>query len=382
MPDTHRTSRSQRDGVREVEQHQPFDPFTRRALIAVAIGLAALALVAFVWYTSHMLLLAFGGILLAVFLRTLSDWLSAKTTLSEGWSLAVVGVALLLLLGLGGRLIAPRIGEQFTQLTQQLPQAWQQFRETIEQYSWGRQLLEQAQQPDQVASGTSGIFAQVGRVFSGTFDTIANIVIILFIGVYLAANPQLYTRGIIRLVPQHKRPRAREVLHVMGYTLRWWLLGRAIAMVAIGMMVTIGLSLLGIPLALPLGIIAALLDFVPNIGPIIAALPAVLLGLTQAPIQALYVVLLYLAIQMVEGYLLTPLVEQETVELPPALTIGAQVLLSVLLGPLGLVFATPLAAMALVLVKMLYIEDTLGDTIDVRGEQEAHEQEQAMAESA
>jgi predicted PurR-regulated permease PerM len=371
MSHAQRTSQTERHATQELEQRQPFDSFTRHTLIAVGIGLATLVIVALVWYASQMLLLGFGGILFAVFLRSLSDWVSKRTSLSEGWSLAVVCVALLLAFSLGGSLLAPQIGHQFTQLTQQLPEAVQQFRGAIEQYSWGQYLLQQVQQSEQQASGQSGLLSQVGLVFSVTFDTIANIVIMLVVGLYLAADPRLYTKGIIRLVPLPKRPRAREVVHVLGYTLRWWIVGRVIAMVAVGVMTTLGLLLIGIPLAPMLGIIAALFDFVPNIGPIFAALPAVLLGLTQGPTQALYVVLLYLVIQIIEGYLLTPLVEQQTVELAPALTIGAQVLLGVLLGPLGLVFATPLAAVILVLIKMLYIEDTLGDSIDVAGEQQA-----------
>ena len=135
-------------------------------------------------------------------------------------------------------------------------------------------------------------------------------------------------------------------------------------MIIIGVLTAVGLWLLGVPLALTLGLLAALLTFIPNIGPILAVVPAALLALLQSPTRALYVVLLYLGIQTVESYLLTPLMQKRTVSLPPALTIFAQVLMGILVGRIGLVLATPLTAALFVLVKMLYVEDILGDSIE------------------
>ena len=123
---------------------------------------------------------------------------------------------------------------------------------------------------------------------------------------------------------------------------------------------TIGLWLLDVPLALVLGLIAALFTFIPNIGPILSAIPAVLFGLTVSPQQALYVGLLYGGIQVVESYLLTPLVQRKTIELPPALTLAAQVLLGVTFGGLGVALAAPLTAVTVVGTRMLYVEDALG----------------------
>jgi predicted PurR-regulated permease PerM len=132
-------------------------------------------------------------------------------------------------------------------------------------------------------------------------------------------------------------------------------------MLIIGVLTTAGLSILGVPLALSLGIFAALLTFIPNFGPIIAVLPAVLFALVESPTKALYVLALYIGIQMIESYLITPLIERETVSLPPVLTIFFQIFLGVLVGGLGLILATPLLTVIIVLVKMLYIEDILGD---------------------
>lgn len=181
------------------------------------------------------------------------------------------------------------------------------------------------------------VLARVTGVFSTTFGAIANFFIIIFIGLYVAAEPRLYSDGLIRLVPLNRRQRAREVLDEVGSTLRWWLIGKVASMIVVGVSTVVGLWLLDIPLALTLGLLAALLTFIPNVGPILSVVPAMLLALMQSPMQALYVALLYLGIQTVESYFLTPLMQKRTVSLPPALTIFTQVLFGVMVGSLGFV---------------------------------------------
>lgn len=340
--------------------------FAGRVLAAVGITATVALLLLLLWYAVDVLLLAFAGILLAIFLRALSVWLSGRTPLSGGWSLAVVILALVSVLGAGAWLLAPDVAEQVDQLSESVPRSAQQLGQRIERYAWGRQLLAQVPTTGELLSDKSNVLARVTGVFSTTFGLIAGVVIVLFVGLYLAADPQLYAGGLVRLVPANKRGRAREVLSEVGQTLRWWLLGQIVAMTIVGALSALGLWLLGVPLALTLGLLAALLTFIPNIGPVIAVVPAALLALTQSPTRALYVLLLYLAIQTVESYLITPLMQQRTVRLPPALTIIAQVILGVMLGALGLLLATPLTAAALVLVKKLYVEDTLGDPVSTQ----------------
>jgi predicted PurR-regulated permease PerM len=200
-----------------------------------------------------------------------------------------------------------------------------------------------------------------GLFFGGILGAIGNVIIILFVGIYFAATPQLYTNGLVRMVPQSKRGRAREVLQELGHTLASWLLGKAASMLIVGVATSIGLSMLGVPLALILGIIAGLLDFIPYLGPVMAGVPAVLLALSISPELAMYTVLLFVGVQLVEGYLLQPLIEARAVDLPPALVIVMQLIFGTLFGFAGVALATPLAAGLSVLVKMLYIEDVLGD---------------------
>lgn len=197
---------------------------------------------------------------------------------------------------------------------------------------------------------------------------LGNALIIAFVGVYLAAQPFLYIDGIVTLVPKAKRARARQVLDEIGRTLSRWLFGKLCAMIVVGVATAAGLGMLGVPLALILGIIAGLLDFIPYLGPLMAAVPGVLIALTISPELAMYTVALFVCIQTAEGYLLTPLIAKKAVSLPPAITIAAQVLLGTLFGLTGVALATPLAALLAVLVSMLYVQDVLGDDVPTPSE--------------
>ncbi|MGE3269472.1 MAG: AI-2E family transporter [Chloroflexota bacterium] len=328
--------------------------------MAIWIG-AALALVALLWYAVDVFLLAFAGALLAIFLRGLADALARWTALSAGLALAAVGIVLTLaILGVGW-LLAPHVADQASALSESLPRSVERLNQTVSRYAPGRQVLQEMPQPAELLPDRSDIFSRVTGVFSTTLGVLANVVIVLFLGLYLAVEPSTYRDGVLRLVPPARRQRACEVLSAVVSTLRWWLIGKVASMMVIGVLTYVGLLFLDVPLALTLALLAALLTFIPNVGPIIAAVPAVLLGLLQGLVVAGAVIALYVAIQTVESYVLTPLVQRRTVSLPPGLTITAQVLLGVLLGGLGLALATPLTAAALVLVKMLYVEDVLGD---------------------
>ena len=150
-------------------------------------------------------------------------------------------------------------------------------------------------------------------------------------------------------------------MSAVGATLEWWLIGKVASMLFIGILTWIGLSIIGVPLALTLGLLAGLLSFIPNFGPIISAIPAILLGFIESPMTAVYVLILFIGVQLIESNVVTPLIERETVEFPPALTIVFQLALAVLVGGLGLVLATPLLAAMMVLIQMVYIQDVLGD---------------------
>jgi predicted PurR-regulated permease PerM len=355
--------------------------FATRVLIVVGIITAVGLLLALLYFAIHIFLVLFAAVLFAVFLSSLSAWLSEHTPLPYGWSLVVVCLLLVALITGFFMWLAPQLSQQAQQLSQQLPQSLQSLQEQVRQLPFGEQILSripsspQELLQNQAGSGQGGKLVQrVFSFFSSSLGVLIDLLIIIVIGIYLASTPTYMKEGVVRLVPIRKRDRAREVMDTLGFTLWGWLKGTFVAMVVIGTITTIGLSVIGVPLALLLGVFAGLLEFIPNIGPFIAGLPAVLLALTVDPTKALYVIGLFVVIQSLEGYILTPLVQKQAIDLPPVLTITAQLVMGLLVGFMGLLLAMPLIAVIMVLVKMLYIEDVLGDTsIEVKGEERAKE---------
>jgi predicted PurR-regulated permease PerM len=338
--------------------------FARRVMVAVLIlGLAYL-----LWRGVHVLLLAFAGVLLAVFLSALSGELSRRTGLPYRGALAVVVAVLLLLTGGLGWLLANRLAVQVAELLEKLPQSLEQVRDYLDAYPWGRLLLEKAPQAAEVIAGT-GEFSRVTGLVSGVAGFLEAAAVILFVGIFGAAEPAVYRAGLLHLVPSGQRRRVSEALDAVAFNLRWWLVGQVFLMVLMGVTTAAGLWLLGIPLALALGVIAGVLELIPYIGAWLSAVPAALIALLVSPGHLAMTLALYLALHILEGYVLVPLVQRRAVHLPPALLLVGQVLLGNLLGALGLFVAAPLTVSAIVFVKMLYVEDSLGDeTVEVPGE--------------
>jgi predicted PurR-regulated permease PerM len=346
----------------------PSADLARRTVVVVLVALLLLALALLVWSGVYVLLQAFAGVLLAVFLSSLADFWSHRTGLSYRWALAVVGLGLLALVVATGWLLASHLALQFGLLLQELPQSFERIRNYLDQYYWGRLLLEKA--PEAASTwAQENPFSRMTGLITGVSHFLITAVVILFVGIFGAAEPALYRACLLHLVPPRHRHRAGEALDAVVFNLRWWLLGQVFMMVVMGLTTALGLKLLGIPFALTLGVIAGILELVPYVGPWISAVPAALVALLQGPGPLAMTLALYLGLHILEGYVLLPLVQRHAVLMPPALTLVLQVLLGDLLGMMGLFVAAPLTASAVVLLKMLYVEDTLGDeTVDVPGE--------------
>lgn len=348
--------------------------YTRRVVIAVVITLLALAIAMLLWYGIKVLLVAFAGVLLAVMLRSLAVGLHKLTRLPVGWSL---GVTIIVLVGLVvgvGMLVWPSLVSQAAELRHKLPEAWTKLEANVQQQPWGKQLIDTANSLNpwngqQQGKGGNEVPEQVVRrgtsFVTSAFNVVAYLVIVIFLGIYLAAQPKLYMTGLSVLFPPEWRGRVCEILGQCGITLRWWLIAQVIDMVLIGIATAVGLWLIGVPLALTLGILAAIFNFIPNFGPLISFLPAVLLALVDDPQKALYVTIFYVVLQGIEGYLLLPLLQKGAVDAPPALLIAVQVLLALLAGVLGLALAAPLLACFMIITKMAYLHDAMGDTVEL-----------------
>ncbi len=336
--------------------------FVRRMWTAVLIVAAVAGGILLLWLAYKVVLAFLAAVLLAIFLRTLADWVGRCTRLGPHWSLAIVIVGLISLCGLLGWLLATPISNEANQLNQELPRAVEQLQAQLERYTWGKNLVHQLQQP-------SGLFSQAGifvskakNIFSITIEGVVYAWVILFCGFYLATQPEFYLEGFLKLVPPPRRARGRVVLKEMGHELRQWLFGQIISMTIIGLLTWLGLHLLKVPLSAALGVLAGILDFVPVVGPWVAGIISAVLALLRSPMHAVYVVCLFVALHLFEGHILIPQVQKHATRLPPVLTVLAMILFALLFGFLGLFLATPLLALILIATRALYVEDVLGDT--------------------
>lgn len=343
------------------ESPQAQRKLARRVTLINGIAVLFLFGVAAIVLAADALLLTFACILCAVLLYKLSEIIHRRFGIKRKIALAAVVLLLFAIIGLGGWAMAPQIAEQSSKLAKEIPAAIERVQHTVEHHPLLKRVASELPSPEQIVKQMNNLVPNAGLFFTGMLGAIGNIVIILFVGIYFAATPGLYTGGFVRLVPQTRRDRARQVLQELGHTLASWLLGKAVSMLIVGIVTSVGLSMLGVPLALILGLIAGLLDFIPYLGPVMAGVPAVLLALSISPELAMYTVFLFVGVQLVEGYLLQPLIEARAVDLPPAVVIVMQLIFGTLFGFAGVALATPLAAGLSVLVKMLYIEDVLGD---------------------
>jgi predicted PurR-regulated permease PerM len=398
--------------------------YTRKVVIAVGVAAATAALVMFLYSTADILVLCFAGLLFAVFLSAPADLLSARVRIKRVYALAIVGACFAAIVLGGGYFMGYTITRQTQQLATTLPGALAQFGSDLQRRFMPPPAAESAQTetsgtasgpaepaPAATVGAASAVVAETGPsasvqpgdsdnwlaeelnrlrhgatefffsesfvrraggvaggVVSSTFGVLGNIAVVLGVGLFFALNPRLYSQGLVKLIPPAHRPRATDILAQLGTQLEWWFVGQLCSMASIAVLTYIGLTILGIPMAVTLAILAGLMNFIPNFGPLIAAAPAVLIAFAPTgdqtmlnPARAGWVILVYVIIQLLEGWVITPYFQKRAVELPPALIIVAQVVFALLLGPIGLILATPILVATLVLVRMVYIEEVLGD---------------------
>lgn len=332
------------------------DEFVRRIWIAVFIVFGVVAFILVFRAATDIFLMTFAGALLAIFLRSLANFVHKWTGVKPHWSVLIVLLVLLALFAGACWLVAAPASEQFTQLSQQVPSAIAKLQTNLASTAAGKFVLDHI---NSAGVQTANVFHQVGNFFSFTIEGILGVLIIVFCGIFFATNPDLYIHGFLLLFPRVRRPRTEAIIYELGTNLQHWLLGQVIAMTIIGLLTWFGLMLIGVPLAGVLGLIAGILDFIPVVGPWIAGILAGLLAVVEEPIRAVWVAVLFVGLHLFEGHLLIPQVQKYATRLPPVLTILALALFAKLFGFMGLLVATPLLVVVLILVKTLYREDVL-----------------------
>lgn len=338
----------------------------KRALFSTVVLAAAIVVfVLVVWQLARVFLVVFAAILFAILLDGIARFIERFSPIGHRIALAL---GILLVIGVIAApilLAGDQITDQITKLANRLPEAIDEIENTLRQSLLGRALLSA---PSELADGSGAMFGHITGFFSTGLTLIADVLIILIVGIYVAINPQLYVRGLTLLVPPKARPRATEAVDAVGHALGWWLIGQFASMAIIGVLTGVGLWMIGMPLALVLGLIAGIFSFIPMIGPILAAIPGLLIALMEDPILFAYAALVYWIAQTIEGNLVTPLIQKRTVALAPAVLIMAQLLMGVLFGFYGVVLATPMVVAIIVLVQMLYVQDLLNTEVTVLGE--------------
>jgi predicted PurR-regulated permease PerM len=338
---------------------QDLHAFAARVLIV--LGLTALAL--FLWRVADVLLLIFGASLVAILLRTMADplmrWMPER---------AALGVAVLAILAVVGGtvvLFGTEIRNQLSELLERLPGGWESVESYIRGNEIGAMVLDAIRNtgPD-----FSAIAAQVTHATAMAAGAVVQLLLVAFGGLYLAGNPEIYRNGFLKLIPEGARERVGGVIDASARALRLWLLGQLITMVIVGVLTGIGLWLIGVPAPLALGLLAGLLEFIPYIGPILAAIPGILIALTVGFDVALYALAVYVVVQQIESNAVVPLVTRQVLALPPALAVFSVVALGLVFGPLGFVFAAPLTVLLVVAIARLYVRETLGEPAAVPGD--------------
>ncbi len=335
--------------------------------VLAAGGLIVLALL--IWQLMDVFLLAFAAIVIAGILLGIADLIRRLVPISRGWAVAIAGLTIVLVLAAFSVFMGAQLSGQVAMLLDQLPREVSALGEMIGIDNLSDRITTQI-----------GEFAARGNVLlslagytTGFIGIAANAFLVVVAGLYVALRPDLYRRGALALLPAKLRDHVAPATEHAGTALRLWLLGQLASMVMVGAAVAIGLSIIGIPSALALGVFAGIAEFVPLVGPIVSAVPGLLLALPHGNATVLWVLALYVGIQQLESNVIVPMIQRRAVDLPPALALFALLALSVLFGPLGLLLATPLTVVLFVAVKQLYVRDTLQQETDIPGEPEAAE---------
>ena len=334
--------------------------FVSRALVVIALAAGAFLL----WELRFVLVLLFGAVVVATILRAIAGpfvrWLRFPDSLAVLSSVVVVAV----IIAVAGWTMGAQIATQAQFVSEALPEGVETVDGWLEEYGFRQPIQGWL---DELQSGGSSIVSRVGGLLTSFGTGLANFLLVLFGGIFLAAQPRFYRTGAIKLIPPARRALVAEAMDESESALRLWLKGQLISMTIIGVLTGAGLWLLGIESWLVLGLLAGLLEFVPFAGPILAAIPGILIALVVSPQLALWTTVMYIAVQQVEAYIIQPLVQQYAVHIPPVVLLFSLLAFAMLFGIIGVLFAAPLAVVTYVLVKRLYVVEALHTQTPIPG---------------
>lgn len=357
--------------------------FVQHVLVVAGIACLIYAL----WQIRSALLLVLAGVVVAVLLLAAAEPIQRRAKLSSRWSLTIAGGAICLVLALAFWLVGSRVYSQFSDLAGRLPEAVQSLEsrfaaslpalqlnhDAAQGGSSQGQLGSQAGEADRTAGSdilplSSEVISRLTSFGATALEVLTNLVLVIIAGVFFAADPDTYRCGLVKLFPPSRHRQVHDTIADCGRALHSWLMAELLAMATVAVLVGLGTWIVGLPAPLALALFAGLMEFIPIVGRLLEAVPALLLALTQGATTVVRTAILFLAVQQLESNVITPMIERRMVSVPPALLLFSVIAFGLLFGPLGIVVAAPLTVIAFVIVNRLYVRDTLLELTEVPGE--------------
>jgi predicted PurR-regulated permease PerM len=342
--------------------------FFKRTLIVLCMALVPVL----IWFLFDVILITVGAILIGVLLHLVAEPLIRWCKLPQSIALVVSGILIIGVVGGAAYLFGTQIEAELADVVARAGTAVTEITTQLQKSAAGKFILSHIQ-------GGSGfsIPSFLSGIFSVSIRFLEALVVTVIGGFYLAAQPELYRKGLGKLFPQPWRAEADETIEDIGRGLRLWLIGELIQMVLIGGLTTIAVWLIGLPSPLALGVIAGLAEFIPYLGPIVAAVPAILVATTQGGNFIFWTVIAYLLIHQLEGNLIAPMIQRQLIFIPPAVMLLAIVIILFVFGGVSIIFAGPIAVIIFIAIKKLYVRDSLGEATALPGEPQRRGQRMA-----
>lgn len=315
-------------------------------IVALLVVFILIARVAF-----NVLLMVLAGSLVALYFHGLGDVIQRSTNLGRRLSMLLSIGGSFIFIGLLMWFMGTKIQNQISILNDTLPNTVNNVKLRLAETPTGLKVLNYLS-----GENSEKLFNTAQRFFSTSFGVLGNVYIIALLGIFFTANPSLYKEGILKLIPSHNKLFVRNIMERVSHDLKGWLKGTVIAMILITILITIGLTIMGIPVALVLGLLTGILKLIPNFGSLAAMIPGVLLALTIGTNTAIITALIYIVSQTIVSSIITPIIQERIIKLPPALTIVSQVIMGTLSGALGIILAVPLLVIVIILVDELYVK--------------------------
>jgi predicted PurR-regulated permease PerM len=325
--------------------------YTLKVWQTTAIVCLSLIIILFVRVAFNILLMTFMGVLIAVYFHGLADFIAQKTKISRKFSLFISIAGTITLLSAMIWIIGSTVQQQAAQLSHTLPQIIGTAKTKLAGSAAGQQLLGYTS-----GDNSKKLLDAASTFFSSSFGVIGDLCIILFLGIFFTADPSLYKDSLLAILPPQQEIDGGIIWSRISDALKAWIKTKLISTVLVTIVVALGLMIIGLPGTLVLGLIAGLLDIIPNFGPVIAMIPGVLLGLMISPQMAVIAALIYVACETIVGSIFMPLIQKRMTNIPPAITMISQLVMGLICGLMGIILAVPILLVLTIVVDELYIK--------------------------